>query len=300
MTNLITVNKTTLDRALSEFDEFQSIEIQEYNLNLLGQYIFDAGRIREWTKLFEAEILYKLKKLWQSGTIRPEIISQYKGFHDWAAAQQFTKIKSQSRTAIDNKIRVWESWFSPHATIKPPETVKLPIGKIDDSGNEILKEVPFGTESFTKLLAATAAGKQGKLNKSCWAAITDPNQTVEDLGAAIKASRNGVVKSDSDLPPDDKITTFGGMLRIVENGSYIPFAQWINADDPVASRGRRHVLNMLGLKDEPVVIDVDYSAGIEFDGDGATLNLSGGQTFRLPEDDAYNIYQQLKGFFDEH
>jgi hypothetical protein len=290
---LITINKTTLDALLTEFDELESVQAQRHALEMFGQYISECGRIREWSKLFEARILYELKKRWTSGAIRPEITSQYEDFYDWAMRQEYVKIRSQSKSGIRNKINVWKCWKSEEATIQAPPTVFLPSGEFDEYNEEILNEAPFNADhNYTKLLRATGAGNDGDLNDECWAAIVDPFQTVEDLGEAIKASRNGVYSTPKP-PKDDKIVSFGGCLRIVSNGNYTPFAQWTNVDDPTAGRGRAAVLAMLGLKDEPFEIDVDYSAGIEFDGDGATLNLSSGQTVQLSEDEEENIFQQL-------
>ena len=295
---LVTVNTTAIDNVLLDFKELTTVESQQNALQNIGGYLGALGQVGEWTKLERGRVLYGLKKLWKSGVIRPEIVSQYKDFQDWAANQEYVKIKSTSRQSINNWIRVWRVWKSPEATIEPPKTVKIPTGKVDKNNKKILKEVPWNDgDKFTKLLVATGAANKGILNKDCWAAIVDPAQTVEDLGVAIQASRNGVVKN-TDPPPDDKIVSFGGLLRIVTDGSYTAIAQWINVDDETASRGRRLILNMLGLKDEPFEIDIDYSAGIDFDGDGARLNLSNGDSVQLSEDEKRNIYEQLKGEYE--
>lgn len=210
--------------------------------------LVDLDENKEVIEVVEASIYHAVKTLWDNKTIAQEIRNEYEDdFYKWAVMVSLKGREEVSPVTVQNKIRVYDTWFSEENKIEPPPQVYLPV--YDDTGDYV-KEVDFNLADvpFTKLLVSTVPARDGNMSEECWTGLIDPAASVEDLKQEIRKARQIDNGGDDNDKPESEIWNNHGIIYYSEDGVTTEVAQLLYSEQPLNKFAINYLLQAFGLE----------------------------------------------------
>ena len=242
----------------------------------MGSALMGWDRVKDFTTLLEAEVLYNVWLVWEHNApenrLVPSVTVKWEGNFWWWAAS-FTKShqsKEPARVTITNKIGVFRDWISDEKCIDCPECVFIPTrdeyGEVVNSKLENEKdwlEIEFDPRKcdYGKLLVSRATARKGWMSEESWTALADPYVTVAVLKASLKEDwrqheeggdeEGGTIVRTASSDDDFTIFEENGMVYAGKPGAVVAVMQLIDeslAENPIARKAAEHMLGAVGCK----------------------------------------------------